>query len=343
MHSLLLHGVMRLADAHAASASAPSRRYGLRSIDFDDMSAMVGSAPRHLPSLRPERLLARQLVEYQARLEDLQQFGDVLPSTPRVRFPDPDAVRVFLAGNADSLRQALSELAGKAQYQVMISSADQSAAQSRPRPRMVNRQSIRVEDLQASDKSTPAPILPALFSVESDLSQDLNRVTDDWIDLPRDASASFMNRVFLVQKDRTGLLEAVLEDFDRAFVDTLRVRLVGPSPPVSFARIEVSRIGRQSRAMAHRCLGVDAELHGEALLSARRQVLRRATKIGGPSADILQAARFLEVCGKAQMATAALTSKSSDADLWVAEILREGQSLRLDPAQFAVASHMASS
>lgn len=186
------------------------------------------------------------LVDRQRLLEHLLTRHDVLPLRPGAGLGPADAAD-FLKINKALLRAALNDCVGKVQYQLTIS-WDPSAALGR---------------FASMTGDTAHALATSAEAMRRSLSRDfagrLDGAVLDRIDQPIDGIETVLNAVLLVERNATAALDQALEEIDAVWSEGLRLRLVGPLPPLSFTLVVARPVDRAERQAAERLLGLQSE------------------------------------------------------------------------------------
>jgi hypothetical protein len=106
-------------------------------------------------------------------------------------------------------------------------------------------------------------------------------------DQPR-GPGMILHRSLLVPTTAFPALDACLERIDALWSDGLSLRLIGPTPPVSFVLFEAVRVDAARLTAARRVLGSVGALGPAAIAAARRMALRTATDAN--AADAIRSA-----------------------------------------------------
>ncbi|RDC73192.1 hypothetical protein DLJ49_08790 [Rhodovulum sp. 12E13] len=264
-------------------------------------AAMMGNVGGRLPAgadLR--RAVAHKALVRQKRLEALAPLGTVVPAAPGTL--PPDDLSTFARANAPALAAAVERLCGRAQFQVVVAWDARRAA----------RRFAAAPELSGLPRRPPrgaraAAVAALARRLGDEIASRLAATATDAIRLP-DTEGGLANLVLLVDHAERVALEATLEEVDALWKEGLRIRLVGPSPALSFARAQLETVGTDDLADAARRLGADPGLPvaPAAVAGLRRRAL---TATGGPDAllpaEIDRAATLLAACARLGRAPAA--------------------------------------
>jgi len=193
---------------------------------------------KHIMPARRRQKLLLQAQRRQAWLEALMPLGTVLPLHPRINASGDD-----LSRQKDLLRAWMNRLAGRVQFQLeMFWNIDTAVVRFADAPELkaeenggLNRLARRLAD-QADER--------------------LEGIVRDSIALPVSGREMLLNKVILVQASAEAELDDALARIDAIWPEGLRLRLVGPSPAVSFALLSIREIPRTALHDAAEALGV---------------------------------------------------------------------------------------
>ncbi|MEO0387869.1 MAG: GvpL/GvpF family gas vesicle protein [Pseudomonadota bacterium] len=290
---LTLLAVMTSAAASAAlSTLRPNKQTPpLIAVSEAGLTALLQQAP-HAPLRRVwthrggRAQVAKTLAERQALFEVLAGLGTVIPALPDQTITQAEA-GLFLSAHHGGLRDLLEALDGLQQFQVTIAWAEEGvltrfADSAELAPVLARRGGVSGGALTAA-LSALKDRLRAAFAAE------LDPVCVESLALPT-TEALVMNRVLLVPAADGADLDTALERIDAFWPEGLSIRLIGPSPAVSCAALELERISQGDVRRAEETLGltIGAEPHAiAAALKARLIASDRA-----PGAAIAAAALF---------------------------------------------------
>lgn len=260
---------------------APFEIDDLQVVRQEDLAAILAPPPRRRLGKRADVVHAS--AERMARLEGLMPSGAVLPVLPG-HILAPHEARATLAANAELLRRELRRSGLLRQFQVTLHVAE---------PDGTRENAFRDEVVRR-------------------LLADLEAVSDEIHLLPTTAGLA-ANAVVLVSGDEADRLEHVLSGIDALGPDRLRLRLVGPAPPVSFASIAIRRVPPREIAGARRLLGVSRAADRDEVRRARAARLRAGT---GERPETVRAA--------AEILRAAATSGQPGVPVFLARVWSEG-------------------
>ncbi|MCA0940845.1 GvpL/GvpF family gas vesicle protein [Salipiger pacificus] len=165
----------------------------------------------------------------QAQLESLLPLGPVLALQPGARLTPAD-----LAPAHAELAEWCDRLEGRVQFQLTVC-WDMAAPRRCP---------------------TRLPLPPDKAAIRIQLEARLSQLVQDSIELPLGSDDMLMNRVLLLDITDEGRLDALLARIDALCPERLRLRLVGPSPAVSFALAALRRISGADVGSAAAALGL---------------------------------------------------------------------------------------
>jgi hypothetical protein len=285
-----LCAVMTAADAQAA-ARALGPADGLTVVAQGALGAVfapaaAGLGVRALLSVRGRRREAgRALVARAALLERLMGCGDLLPAAPGGSLRVADAATA-LAANAGLLAAALARCAGRVQHQVTVAwDPARALARYADAPELAAARAACADRVALGEALRDgAEALRA--RVGADYAARIAAATDDVASLPTEPPAGLANLVCLTGRDGVAKLEQALEAVDADWPDGLSIKLIGPSPVVSFAALTFETPARSRLAAAVQTLGLDASsLSAETVTAAFRARARALHPDAGGEAD----------------------------------------------------------
>lgn len=282
--------VMRIGAAERAAAAPWARAEGVSLVRAGPLAALyaasaaqAGGAKALLGKGAARREAAAALVARQRVLERLLDHGDALPALPGAALPSAAATQALVA-NAPALTAALAALAGRVQHQVLIG-WDPAAGLARWRD------APELAALGAAPR--PGPVARAAEALRARIGGGFARrvaaAAEDAIALPLDGPERLVNLALLTGPGGLPALEAALEAVDAEWSEGLAIRLVGPTPPHSFAALAVAPPDAAAEARARAMLGLDegAALAAEAIRKAFRARARALhPDAGGAGGDL---------------------------------------------------------
>ncbi|WP_343502480.1 GvpL/GvpF family gas vesicle protein [Alloyangia pacifica] len=159
----------------------------------------------------------------QAQLESLLPLGPVLAIQAGTRLTPGD-----LSPSQAELAEWCDRLAGRIQFQLTA----------------------------AWDGPAPRPPAPAWAALKSWMEERLSHLARDSIELPLGGGDTLVNRILLIDSSDADRLDTLLAEIDARCPDRLRLRLVGPSPAVSFALASLHRVSGTDVCAAAAALGL---------------------------------------------------------------------------------------
>lgn len=208
-------------------------------------------------------LVARQRV-----LERLLPHGDALAVAPGASLAAKEAGAV-LAAHSGLLAGTFCALAERVQYQVLIGWDPAAALRHwRGEPELAGLGS-------GASPQTIASAAEALRSrIGAGFAATVAEAVEDAIALPLDGPERLANLACLLRPNELPALEAALEDVDAAWPEGLSIRLIGPTPALSFAAVTVECPAAEEEAAAAALLGVEPGAAGRVLRQAFRARVR---------------------------------------------------------------------
>jgi hypothetical protein len=299
--------VMRAPEAAMAAAAPWARAEGVSiraagplAAVFAQTAAAPGGAAALCGGKRARKAAGTALVARQRVLERLLAHGDALPAPPDAALA-PEEARDALLANAALLSGALDGVSGRVQHQVLVS-WDPAAALRRyaDAPELAAlREGASAGDIAAAGEALRARLGQA-FAAR------IAAAADDAVALPLDGPERLINLACMTRRDALPGFEAALEAVDADWPEGLAIRMIGPTPPHSFAALSVRRVDAAAEAEACRALGVAPEQGAEA---ARRALRARALSAhpdaggaGGDFSALTEAERMLRRLAEARAA-----------------------------------------
>ncbi|MEM6939781.1 MAG: GvpL/GvpF family gas vesicle protein [Pseudomonadota bacterium] len=222
--------------------------HGLRCVCHSGVAAVLGKGLA-ANLLRPaKRKALKTAVQRQRWLEALMPHGTVLPALPGARLAVPE-VADFIDGNRPLLDRLAARLDQKVQFQV----------------------SITWDALAATGRGLESEIL------QNKISGLLAQVAVDQIALPRADENMVCNWVLLIDVRDEPALDATLAEIDGIWTEGFHIKVVGPSPALSFGSLGVRQTRATDVAAATITLGVSASVGVQEIKRARQLALKRAS------------------------------------------------------------------
>ncbi|MEM8881770.1 MAG: hypothetical protein AAGC82_14355 [Pseudomonadota bacterium] len=208
-----------------------------------------------LPRMR-RKAAFRAASARQAALENLMQHGTVLPALAQAKIP-PAMTESVLNANAAMLDTLSARLKGRLQYQLRIG-GDEHVAKDWLAGRGIF---VDVADAAAEMRRLLAPHVEAIAEL-----------CDDTRELPLGPSL-WANIALLLAEDHAIQLDREIEALDAVWTDGLAIRLIGPSPAVSFASLGTKRHAPATVDTARTVLGIDGSADAGQIAAAERAAL----------------------------------------------------------------------
>lgn len=283
---------------------------GLRAEGFGPFWLVSGPAAQTGLSLfRRRRAILKAAGARQAMLEGLMPLGPVL-----VLPPGQQADAAAFAPFVDELEAWADRLEGRVQFQLTLSWHRAAAA---------GRFAARCDGTEVG-----------LDRLGQELAQQvtdrLSEVALDSIPLPTDAPEVLVHCVLLIDAAQEMRLDQVLEEIDALWPEGLRLRLVGPSPALSFALATLRPLAETELRAAADAMGAALPvLSGKALraLAPELPALRRTASLRGADAEAM--ALLMRLAGLA------LPAGLLDG-MPLLEVRREGRAAPVTPASLPV-------
>lgn len=288
----------------------------LRGETFADLWLVSAPGAAGLPAFglkARRRAVLRHAARRQAWLEALIPSGPVLPVRPGTALD-----RAGLAAHAGVFRSWLDRLENRVQLQLSVT-WDHGAAPDH-----------FLAEPELADAAAGDGLDRLARRLGAAMQAELAGLERDAIALPLAETGMLLNRVVLIDAGAEPALEAAVARMDAIWPEGLRLRLVGPSPAVSFALLGLRALPLSRLAAAAETLGLappqtgaDLAGLGPALAAARRRAL-----IEGPRRQDVPAAA-------ATLAAALAASPPADRlpdPLLLPEVTRDGTAAPVQPS-----------
>lgn len=227
-------------------------------------------------------------VRHHSRLEALMALGPVLPFAAGIAC-EPDEAALLLTLDAPLIARLAAEIGPRRHFQLALE-WDES------RVLAAFRDSPELAPLFSGAPVTPDAMRCAVAALADRLNTNALRllapVVDDPVDQPR-APGCLLNVVFLLRPEDEPRLDAALEAIDALWTEGLRLRLVGPSAPISHALLDIDRVDAGAVPAAAGLLGVMPDVGMEAVNAAAKAALRSPDLAANAAEKIRAAARLL--------------------------------------------------
>ena len=191
-------------------------------------------------------------------------FGDLLPVPPGTHLVAGETDALLVA-NAPDIWRVLSDMGGMAQYEARIEwDPLASLATARAHAGVPEIRARVGEGRLALGRRVAEAVADLAERLGADIAREIGRVAVDTIHLPRRDDRSLAALAVLVRREDEVLLERALEAVETWGLAEPRIRLIGPSPPVSFAVVALERPDARDVRAARRLLGMnDAETNAD--------------------------------------------------------------------------------
>lgn len=199
-------------------------------------------------------------------------IGRILPVAPGARIAPSEAAVVLAQADGD-LDRAACEVQGASEYQLRVFWAEDrvlSAFRDSPELAPV----LAVPRVRAGDLAQAVARLARRLCAAMD--DELASAGFPRVDQPR-GPGMLLHRALLVPAASLPALDACLDRIDALWSEGLSLKLIGPTPPVSFVLFDAVRVDAARLTAARRLLGPVAALGPKAIAAARRAALRTAT------------------------------------------------------------------
>ena len=255
-----------------------------------DLALIAGTRPRPAATLGQAGAVRRAVAEAaflrQRRLEMLLDFPRLLPAHPGTAMPE--RIDRLMTGNRDVLWDGLDRIADRVQLQVVVA-WDTTRAGTR-------------------FGVSPEGLGELSARLGQQFAQRHARAADDSITLPV-AADHLVNIVLLLPRQDTDALEPALQEIDGIWSDGFRIRVLGPGPAVSFARLRLRSLARGEGTAAANLLGLCPSRPplAEEIERARKAALGALARGGrGDASGIAQAVDRMRLCCNLDLAPKAI-------------------------------------
>ena len=230
---------------------------GCRRVAGPGYDAVLEPAASAMRKLGRRRMLTRAR-DRALRMEALLPAGGViLPALPGQAVAAKD-VDGLVRANRPDLDALAARARGCVQFQVSVT-WDEALARA------------RFGDLDAARHRLSAAAEAPLSAVAAEV-----------LGLPV-AADGLINRAVLVPRSSIPALDDAVEAIDALWTEGLRIRQIGPMPPVSFCSLVVRRVPARAVAAARLALGIDGHADPALIDAARRARLR-----AGAAPDVIR-------------------------------------------------------
>lgn len=259
---------------------------GLSGIVRAGATAVLAPAPGWTERLRsgPKHTAIR----HHNRLETLMRLGPVLPFAAGTACTAQEA-DLLLALDAPLIARLATEIGPRRHFQLTLD-WDESQVLS------VFRDSPELAPLFNGSAVTPERMRTAVTALATRLRATalelLAPVLSDPIEQPR-APGSLLNLVFLLAPEDDPRLDQALQAIDALWSEGFRLRLVGPSAPISHALLDIDRADPAVVHAAADRLALAPDASKEAIAEAAKRALRAPDLAANAASEIRAAAQHL--------------------------------------------------
>ncbi|MEM8537578.1 MAG: GvpL/GvpF family gas vesicle protein [Pseudomonadota bacterium] len=245
----------------------------VHAIRHNGVTALLLPEKRPLIALPQSRKAALQgAARRQAMLEAVMPLGTVLPFRPGQQLT-PDDVAPLIDANRSLIDTLQQRFAGLVQYQITVTwQAEGVLKRFRASPELA--------PLFAAGHANASQIQFAVSRLAERLSGDMQDMLAGTVaectQLPR-VDGMILNSVVLLPESAEAALDAALAQIDAIWADGLHIRQVGPAPPASFATLDPQFVTVGMVAAALETLGIAAGASETAIMTARKDALRRTS------------------------------------------------------------------
>lgn len=218
----------------------------------------------------PKETLGRHLVEHQVTIERIMKDHTIIPFKFATIIEDEGELEKVLRSGYGAFKEKLETLADKIELDVAASWNDLNGV-----IRTIGGENSRIKAFKAEISRRPPKdtlqdrmkigcmIKDALDEKRAGLqSEMLDALKEKAIDSrkhERMDDKMIFNCAFLLDKDKEGEFDRILDELNARYREEINFRCVGPLPPYSFSTIELKRMGHDKIKEARRLLGVNEE------------------------------------------------------------------------------------
>lgn len=277
--------------------------------------------------LDSKRASLTRMVAFQKLLELCHARGDILPASFDTSIADQTEALGLLVAHARLLEEQLTAFAGTTQFQVIVRwDMKKAVAELDGDPAFVEMQRSTDGNRTAIGMGVARLMRTRKLAMRDDIANVLSSVSRDFLVLPLDDEDLVGNIVTLIDREQERALDEAVDAVDRMMPDALRVRYVGPLPPVSFASLKPFRPSGTSLGSAAALLGIDPAATPEAVREAyhaRMRVLHPDAGGNDPEGDAARIAAAYKLMRRVAEVRAASGAASTKPPLLM-DIRRDG-------------------
>jgi hypothetical protein len=256
---------------------------GLQLITQGPFAAVARTTAEASFAGRGRQELARLLLSHQQTIESVMARAPVLPVKFATVAPDRESVERCLASGAAKFAEAFGRLAGRTQFEVLVTWDLDKVFTEIARSAEVVRLKSELAATGQVDRAASVKLGTAVKgllderrdAVSEKLSGELRGIAIDAIDNALMDDRMVLNLALLIGRSQAAALDRCLEALDGAYDGKLNFRCVGPLPPHSFATVEVSFLDAGKVSWARGVLELDEVADAEDVRAAYRRLAKR--------------------------------------------------------------------
>ena len=233
-------------------------------INFNEISALVGDSPLKTYELTRDNLLA-----HERTIKVVMKTDSIIPMTFGTVARDKKEVESMLARMYPEFRQVLAKIENKLQIDVKaIWKRDRIYASILKEDEDIKRLSVRIRKQPADNAYNERvelgkKVMAVLNNKKKTYIEEINAALSAYICDSQQNKLSeeqmIMNTSFLVDKADEKAVYNTVDVLDEKYGEDVQVIAVGPLPPYNFTHIEIKRMDFETIAACRRVLNINKE------------------------------------------------------------------------------------